>query len=363
MVASLLVALMAAFSGLSLTRGASALEPGHRKRVIVLAAIVLGGGIWAMHFVAMLGLQLPILFFYDALYTLISALIAILLVGAALLILHFLPRTRAHMIAAGAIMGLGILGMHYMGMAGMELCRPVYDLLGVVLAVLGALALSVLAVIIAYGSRTKGNILLGTVVFGLSVVIVHFVAMWGTDFMALSGAQAIGPAISNEVLALGVTVAAFLISGAFLLTGVSFLGPAETALGPGPDPEPLPASEPEPAHALQSQSSTVPYEAEGSTHFVDAQEIAAIRAEGHYTILYVGAEKRFCPWSISEAEGRLGPDRFIRAHRSYLINPSHVTEFKRLKDTGALFFAGAASLPKVPVSRSRLAEIRAALGT
>ena len=59
---------------------------------MVVAAVVLGG----MHFVAMLGLQLPILFYYDGLYTLISALIAILLVGAALLFLHFLPaRARA----------------------------------------------------------------------------------------------------------------------------------------------------------------------------------------------------------------------------------------------------------------------------
>lgn len=356
---------MAAFSGLSLTRGASALELGHRKRVIVLAAVVLGGGIWAMHFVAMLGLQLPILFYYDALYTLVSVLIAILLVGAALLVLHFLPRTRLRMTAAGLLVGLGILGMHYVGMAGMEMCRPVYHVTGVALAVVSALALSVLAIFIAYGARTKGNIVLGTLVFGVCVASVHFTAMWGTSFMADPQVNAAGPPISNEVLALGVTVAAFLISGAFLLTGVSFLAPAEQT-PPAPshpshdtadsveDVPPLPSKPPQTA---------VPFEAEGRTQFIEADEIAAIRAEGHYTILYCGADKRFCSWSITEAESRLGPGRFIRTHRSYLINPAHVTEFKRLKDSGALFFEDVGSLTKVPVSRSRLAEVRAALGT
>ena len=353
-VASLLIALMAAFSGLSLTRGASVLEPARRQRVVALAAVVLGGGIWAMHFVAMLGLQLPILFFYDALYTLISALIAILLVGAALLVLHFLPRTRLRMAVAGSVMGLGILGMHYMGMAGMELCRPVYSLWGVALAIAGAMALSILAVIIAYGSRTRGNILLGTLVFGSCVVLVHFTAMWGTAFVAEPAPHAVGPAISNEALAMGVTIAAFLISGSFLLTGVTFLGPtAPTERLDLPEPS---VSEPAPDPVLK-----LPYEAEGRTHFVPPDEVSAVRAEGHYTILYHRAEKLFCPWSISDAATRLSSHGFIRAHRSYLVNPAHVSEFQRLKDTGALFFEGVASLPKVPVSRSRLAEVRAAL--
>ena len=81
--AALGVAMMAGFTGLSLTRGAQRLPLGRRKLVVSMAAVALGGGIWSMHFVAMLGLQLPILFYYDALITLISALVAILIVGVA----------------------------------------------------------------------------------------------------------------------------------------------------------------------------------------------------------------------------------------------------------------------------------------
>ncbi|MDX1780611.1 MAG: LytTR family DNA-binding domain-containing protein [Thalassovita sp.] len=89
--------------------------------------------------------------------------------------------------------------------------------------------------------------------------------------------------------------------------------------------------------------------------------MAAIRAEGHYTQLYTEDGKFFCAWSITEAEKRLTPDPLIRTHRSYLINPAHVTGFERLKDNGVCLF-DVPGLPKVPVSRSRLKVVRETLG-
>jgi NO-binding membrane sensor protein with MHYT domain len=348
--ASLAVALMAGFTGLYLTHGASRLDSQRRKLVVALAAVILGGGIWSMHFVAMLGLQLPILFYYDALITLISALVAILMVGLALLLLHFRPRTPQTMIGSGVIVGLGIVVMHYIGMAGMQLCRPVYSVLDVTLATLASVALSVAAIWVAYGNRTQRNILLGTVCFGLAVFTMHFVATGLTDFVASDSAGGAGPALDNQVLAMGVTVSVFLICGAFLLTGISFIEPKE---------KPEPESTPEPATTLRAG---VPFEREGQTYFTEPASIAAIRAEGHYTVLYMGAEKLFCPWSITEAENRLKPDGFLRAHRSYLVNPKHVSSFERHKDNGTCYFDGVDALTKVPVSRSRLTDIREALG-
>ena len=353
--ASLAVALMAGFTGLYLTHGASKLDDQRRKFIVALAAIILGGGIWSMHFVAMLGLQLPILFYYDALVTLISALVAILMVGLALLLLHFRPRTPGTIVSAGVIVGLGIVVMHYVGMAGMELCRPVYTGLDVALSTLASVALSVLAIWVAYDNRTQRNILLGTVCFGFAVFSMHFVATGLTDFIASDSAGGAGPALNNQVLAMGVTVSVFLICGAFLLTGITFIG-AEPAVTPPQSPEPAP--EPEPA-ALRAG---VPYEREGQTFFAEPTRIAAIRAEGHYTVLYMDTEKLFCPWSITEAETRLQTDGFLRVHRSYLVNPKHVSGFERHKDNGTCYFDGVDALSKVPVSRSRLSDIRTALG-
>ena len=58
MVTSLAVALVAGATGLSLTRNLSEKSVQQRKVAVALAAVALGGGIWSMHFIAMLGLVL-----------------------------------------------------------------------------------------------------------------------------------------------------------------------------------------------------------------------------------------------------------------------------------------------------------------
>jgi DNA-binding LytR/AlgR family response regulator len=87
-----------------------------------------------------------------------------------------------------------------------------------------------------------------------------------------------------------------------------------------------------------------------------------LRAVGHYTILYHGSEELFSPWSISDAEARLADLGFLRVHRSFLINPRHVTGFERLKDAGQCFFGKTPALGVVPVSRTRLTDLRRVLG-
>ena len=310
---------------------------------------------------------------HDALITLISALIAILMVGLALLILHFLPRSHTSFVVAGTIMGLGIVLMHFVGMMGMQVCQPVNGLTDYLLSTVAAVILSILASGVAYDRRSNRNILFGTVCFAAAVVAVHYFAIWQTGFaLADEDATGAGPVLSNQTLAMGVTVAAFLLCGAFLLTGVTFFE-LPGAGAPAPEQEPAPPAEtaspvPEPpssAEPIPTETGAtvgVPYEKDGHTRFAPRAAIAAIRAEGHYTVLYSGGEKLFCPWSITDAESRLASAGFIRAHRSYLVNPAHVAEFTRAKDSGALFFSGADERLKVPVSRSRMGAVREALG-
>ena len=145
-VMSCAMAIVAGFTGLSLTRNMAAKSTSQRKIAISLGSVALGGGIWSMHFVAMLGLQMPIPYYYDAAITLASALIAILIVGCALILLHFTERRTSMILAAGAIVGLGVLVMHYVGMAGLQLCQAVYTVRGVVLSSAVAIALCMLAV-------------------------------------------------------------------------------------------------------------------------------------------------------------------------------------------------------------------------
>ncbi|MCR9238253.1 MAG: LytTR family transcriptional regulator DNA-binding domain-containing protein [Alphaproteobacteria bacterium] len=383
--ASLLVAMMAGFTGLSLTKGLSERNIMHRKISVALASVALGGGIWSMHFVAMLGLQLPIMFYFDAAITLASALVAILVVGVALLILHFRKRTRTTLVAAGTIVGLGVLAMHYIGMSGLQLCKALYTPSGIALAIVSSCALNIAAFSIAYGKRTNRNIIVGTLFFGFAVFAVHFIAIGGTEFVAIDVLNEVGPLISKEVMAIGVVLSSFVLCAAFLLTGITFSAPSQSVaphsqgnIAPEAKQEPnqeedgktvVPEASPAAADEGATEQTTsvtaankqIPYEQGGRTFFVDVDAVAVIRAEGHYTHLYTATDKLFCVWSITEAEKRLTPGPFTRTHRSFLINPSFVTGFERLKDNGVCHFK-IASLEKVPVSRSRLRAVRDVLG-
>ncbi len=350
---SLLVALMAGLTGLSLTKGLSTHSDMQKKVRIALAAVALGGGIWSMHFVAMLGLRLPILFYYDAAVTLASAVIAILIVGLALLILHFMERTRATLSVSGVMVGLGIIAMHYTGMAGLELCQAHYTPIGIGLAVICSCLLNVVAFSVAYGNRTHRNTVFGTMFFGIAVFCVHFIAMWGTSFTAVETPDEVGPLIGNEGMAIGVVLTSFILCGAFLLAGVTFL-------------KPLPvATDSEPTDKLVDTASVakirVPYEHEKRTQFIGTDRIAVIQADGPYTSLYTAKDKLFCNWSLTEAEKRLNSTGFIKTHRSYLVNPAFVCGFERNKDNGLCRF-DIANLDRVPISRSRLKAVRDVLG-
>ena len=349
---SCVVALVAGFTGLSLTRDLSDKPMFEKKISIALAAVALGGGIWAMHFVAMLGLQLPILFFYDAAITLVSALTAILLVGVALILLHFAERTPTIITLAGAVVGVGILVMHYIGMAGLELCRAIYSVSGVVFSSVVAIGLCILAFWIAYGQRTNRNILLGTLCFAVAVCSVHFLAMASTNFVAVPRLAEFGPSMSNETLALGVIFFSFVIFGACLWVSVTYLVSAESRSEGDLRPE-APATQ-------RSTDVQVPCERDGRKVFIRAGDVLFVRADGHYTQIYTAGERYFCVWPVTEATKRLLPAGFLQTHRSYLVNPSHVARFERTKDKGRCVFDGA-DLPPAPVSRSKLKAIQDAL--
>ncbi|HSF94929.1 MAG TPA: MHYT domain-containing protein [Thermohalobaculum sp.] len=363
--AAVLVAVMASFTGLRLASGLSPLDHVQRKSQISMAAVALGGGIWSTHFVAMLALRLPVPVFYDALTTLASALIAILLAGGALLLLHFGARTASRVAAAGVLMGTGIVAMHYTGMAGIEGCGTVFAAPGYLVSTALAIALSIAALRLAYGRRTLGTLVLGGAAYGAGIVAMHFSAMYWTSFIRLEAQALTAPVISNDYLALIVTLATFVLCSAFLLT-LATAQSAETDARPAvvpPAPAPVPPAKPaQAATGAARRTARVPYERDGKTFFVAASDILAARADGHYTTLFRGDEELFCPWPISRLEEELEAGRFLRTHRSYLVNLDFVRGFERRKDQGVCLFDVDAALNEAPVSRANLAQTRALLG-
>jgi DNA-binding LytR/AlgR family response regulator len=105
----------------------------------------------------------------------------------------------------------------------------------------------------------------------------------------------------------------------------------------------------------------LPVEGADGTHFIDAANIRSVRADAHYTKVHDGTRERMCPWSISEAEAQLDPGLFVRVHRSHIVAIPHVT-FVRKEGDGAVVELDGPSPHRVPVSRAKIAEVKARLG-
>jgi DNA-binding LytR/AlgR family response regulator len=59
---------------------------------------------------------------------------------------------------------------------------------------------------------------------------------------------------------------------------------------------------------------------------VSAQDIAWIEAAGNYAILHVGGERYDIRSSLARLEAELDPARFVRVHKSYIVNVERVRE-------------------------------------
>ncbi len=381
--ASVLVAVMASFTGLRLASGLRNLTLPMQKRQIAKAAFALGGGIWSMHFVGMLAVELPVRITYDALYTLGSVLISVLITGLGLLLMHIGERGYLRTAVAGTLTGLGIVSMHYVGMAAIGgNCRVSYLPGGTLLSSAIAILFSICALRLAYRRRTLGEMSLAAILLGITISGMHYSAMAYTQFLPVEEIATIAvPVIEDGYFAMLVAVAAFIVCGVFLLTALpieqlrSIAASASAAqtgtlLTEGAGEAGAQQSggvDRTGANGAQSPVDRsrdrlrVPYETNNAIYFVEAEQISAIRAEGHYTRLYDVRGSFFCPWSISKLETYLAGRSFMRTHRSFLVNLQHAKGFQRRKDKAFLVVAGPAE-PVVPVSRSHLGEVRKALG-
>src|SRR6478672_11719411 len=113
---SILVAGFASYTALDLgERVALAQGPTHHiptQRVpthpiwLAAAALTMGGGIWSMHFVAMLAFVLPMPMSYDVGLTVLSLMVAILAAGGGFYVISRTGVPRLRLVLSGVFMGL-----------------------------------------------------------------------------------------------------------------------------------------------------------------------------------------------------------------------------------------------------------------
>lgn len=222
-VLSVLIAIAASYTALDLA--ARLRSAGTRARPVWLAtaALAMGGGIWSMHFVAILAFVTPgLAVSYDIGGTVTSLLVAIGVTGFGL---HMAARTdvgRSALAAAGIVMGGGIAAMHFIGMAAMRMDATIaHDPFWVATAIAIAVAASIGALRIAQGDHGTESRLAAAVLMGLAIAGMHYAAMRGASFTGHPHAGSPTRAGTDQMrLALGVAAITVLILASALLAAV-----------------------------------------------------------------------------------------------------------------------------------------------
>jgi hypothetical protein len=120
-----------------------------------------------------------------------------------------------------------------------------------------------------------------------------------------------------------------LVTYLMLTTGVvalNFLLQRKVAV---PEPVPSPTSSPVPAPSPESPAPVERFAVRqrgGSEIVVEVADIDWIEASGNYAILHVGAETFEIRSSLAKLEGELDAKRFVRVHKSHVVNIARVTE-------------------------------------
>lgn len=94
---------------------------------------------------------------------------------------------------------------------------------------------------------------------------------------------------------------------------------------------------------------------------VDIGSVSYIRSDGHYTWVQTAEGNYFCNLTIGDLEARLDPERFLRVHRSYLVNLDHAEQIVR-EEGKVLLKLTQPTQAEIPVARSSMPRLMELLG-
>jgi NO-binding membrane sensor protein with MHYT domain len=229
---------LGSFLGLRCVILSRAYEGAAKARWLILASVAIGAvGIWSMHFIAMLGFTIPgEPIRYNVLETVASMLLAVAVVGAGLFIVGFGHGQLSRLLLGGVIIGVGVAGMHYLGMAAMSMpdtmsYNPLLFGVSVVIAVVAGTAALWIGTWVSSWTATIG----ASLIFGVAVSGMHY-----TGMAALQVKGGIMPSVGIDGVAAvsgvsGATAATFVIPLLLVISLATFLLTLSISLTPSED--------------------------------------------------------------------------------------------------------------------------------
>jgi diguanylate cyclase len=387
---SMVMAIQGAYVGLSLAVQIGAATGVRRRLLLAGATVSFAVAIWTMHFVGMLAVRLPFPVDYLVLPTLLSFLVCAIVVGGAVYATSSGPLTVLRLTLSACLMGGGIFAMHYLGMSALDAsAHMVHNPVHVAFSMAIAIAASGLALWLATGRGGRTPLILSSAAFGVAVSGMHYTAMSGVTLYPFVTAASGGPALSTDLLAIVVAVVGFCVSGIFLLLLLpdpARAEPQSIAVAEGTAMAHAVADVAVPVAAAAAAGQGIefgrggyaplggagapprrfarhlPIERDGGTHFLAVEQVVAVHANAHYTTIFDGNDKLFCPLAIGDVEARLDGSHFVRVHRSHIVNIDRVVGYKRSGDNELVEMA-AVNHYLVPVSRNRIGPLKSRVAT
>lgn len=141
------------------------------------ASVALGGGIWAMHFLGMLAFRLEAPLAFHPGLTILSLAVPVLVVAVGLWLVSG-GVGLARLLSAGIIVGMGVVVMHYTGMAALLLPGTIGYRSGLfALSVVIALVAATVALWLALTPQRFGLRVLAALVMGIAICGMHYTGM------------------------------------------------------------------------------------------------------------------------------------------------------------------------------------------
>jgi NO-binding membrane sensor protein with MHYT domain/nitrogen-specific signal transduction histidine kinase/CheY-like chemotaxis protein len=228
-VLSVLIASAASYTALSLAGRVTAARGRERLAWLAGGSCAMGLGIWSMHFVGMLAFHLPVPIAYRPGRVLLSMLPAVAASALALVVVSRARVGLAALAVAALCMGPAIAGMHYIGMAALNVPASLHwHAVLVTVSVAIAVVASFAALALAYRLRSEVSAagvarrLGAAAVMGLAIAGMHYTGMAAARFTlpGQTGAPA-GGLLASRDLAIGVSFGALAILALSLLGSVA----------------------------------------------------------------------------------------------------------------------------------------------
>lgn len=208
---SVLIAIVASYAALDLGGRVTAAQ-GRLKRIwLAGGSATMGLGIWAMHYIGMLAWSLPVTVLYDWPTVLLSLLVAMLASGVALFVVSRNAMGPLRICSGGLLMGMGIAGMHYIGMEAMRLPAMCHYSAGLVAwSVILAIVISLIALWLTFQMRNERSSrwwkLASAILMGAAIPVMHYTGMAAVTLVPTAPTESLSHSV--EISTLGTFVIA-----------------------------------------------------------------------------------------------------------------------------------------------------------